>query len=151
MEDKISVLNARTLEISAGACRLMEECSIMGRSVSFQLTELSRLSSVRYRRFYCMPESLLSKVTCYVTSQIFLVVVLSCSRWIFGCQGQETMYNFKSLTKNIEGYRDMWVTQLWLRFTVFCYKTPSSLAEIYKYFERNLVRLSSTLSMLAIF
>jgi hypothetical protein len=45
----------------------------------------------------------------------------------------------------------MWFTQLWLKFTVFCYKTPSSLAEIYNYFGRNLLRLSSTLKMLTIF
>jgi hypothetical protein len=89
--------NARTLGISAGGCRLMEGRSVMGFSSNFQLTELSRLSTVGYRNFYSMPESALPKVTCSVTSLIFLVVVLSCSRLMSGCQGQAKM---RSLQKS---------------------------------------------------
>jgi len=103
----------------------------MGLSVNFQSTELSRLSTVGYCSFYSMPESILRKVTCSVTSLIFLVIVLSCSKLMSGCQGQDTRSLQKSYKKKIKDIRDTWFTQLWIHFIVFCYKTPSSLAEIY--------------------
>jgi len=75
----------------------MEGCSAMGLSANFRLTELSRLSTAGYRSFYSMPDLALRKVTCSATSLIFLVVVLSCSRLMSGCQGQETI---RSLQKS---------------------------------------------------
>lgn len=45
----------------------------------------------------------------------------------------------------------MWFTQIGPQFSVFCYETPSSVAEFYKYFGRKSLHLSSILKMLVIF
>jgi len=97
-----------------------------------------------------MLESVLRKVTCSVTSLIFLVVVLSCSRLMSECQGQETMRSLKSLTKN-KGYSRYVVHTAMTAVYRILLKTPSSLAEIYKHSGRNSLHLSSTLKMLVIF